>query len=65
MHSLLNLEGVMRESGFSRPQIYKLVSEGKFPRQITMGRRSFWLKDEVEQWFQTRINERNTKMAAE
>ena len=34
---------------------YKLISEGQFPKPIKLGRRSRWLKSEVETWMQQRI----------
>lgn len=35
--------------------IYKLIKEGKFPKQIKIGSASRWLKSEVESWLQERI----------
>ncbi|WP_336983072.1 MULTISPECIES: helix-turn-helix transcriptional regulator [unclassified Cedecea] len=29
---------------------YKLISQGKFPKPIKLGRSSRWLKSEVEAW---------------
>ncbi|HCT9380542.1 TPA: AlpA family transcriptional regulator [Enterobacter hormaechei] len=34
---------------------YKLISEGRFPKPIKLGRSSRWLKSEVETWMQQRI----------
>lgn len=34
---------------------YKLISEGRFPKPIKLGRSSRWLKSEVEAWMQQRI----------
>ncbi len=34
---------------------YKLISEGRFPKPIKLGRSSRWLKSEVEAWVQQRI----------
>lgn len=35
--------------------IYKLIKEGKFPKQIKIGSASRWLKSEVESWLLERI----------
>jgi len=37
--------------------IYKLIKDGAFPRPIKLGRSSRWLKSEVENWLQERINQ--------
>ncbi|ALL91653.1 TPA: helix-turn-helix transcriptional regulator [Escherichia coli] len=37
--------------------IYKLIKDGSFPRPIKLGRSSRWLKSEVENWLQERINQ--------
>lgn len=36
---------------------YKLIQEGKFPKQIKFGRSSRWLKSDVERWLTSRILE--------
>ncbi len=36
---------------------YKLIQEGRFPKPIKFGRKSLWLRSEVEQWLQERIVE--------
>ena len=37
--------------------IYKLIKDGIFPKPIKLGRSSRWLKSEVENWLQERINQ--------
>ena len=37
--------------------IYKLIKDGSCPRPIKLGRSSRWLKSEVENWLQERINQ--------
>ncbi|WP_447870015.1 helix-turn-helix transcriptional regulator [Serratia fonticola] len=37
--------------------IYKLIKDGAFPRPIKLGRSSRWLKSEVENWLQERIDQ--------
>lgn len=48
--SVLRLNQVKQQTGMSRSLIYKLIAEGKFPRQIKLGSRSVG-------WFQHSINE--------
>ncbi|MGP0945485.1 helix-turn-helix transcriptional regulator [Serratia sp. CY74737] len=36
---------------------YKLISEGRFPKPIKLGRSSRWLRSEVETWMQQRITD--------
>ena len=42
--------------------IYKLIKDGSFPRPIKLGRSSRWLKSEVENWLQERINQSRKKL---
>lgn len=37
--------------------IYKLIKDGIFPKPIKLGRSSRWLKSEVENWLQVRIDQ--------
>ncbi|EBO9655267.1 AlpA family phage regulatory protein [Salmonella enterica subsp. enterica serovar Berlin] len=37
--------------------IYKLVRDCAFPKPIKLGRSSRWLKSEVENWLQERIDQ--------
>lgn len=43
----------------SRTYIFKLRSEGKFPRAVSLGeKRIAFVRAEVEQWYQERLAER-------
>lgn len=45
------LEEVMKVTGLSRSAIYKLVMEGGFPPQVSLGGRAVaWVEDEVQKW---------------
>ncbi|MDS1691968.1 AlpA family phage regulatory protein [Escherichia coli] len=37
--------------------IYKLIKDGVFPKPIKLGQSSRWLKSEVENWLQERIDQ--------
>lgn len=53
---LLAMKAVVERTTLSKPQIYKLVKEGKFPRPISISeaRRAF-IAQEVEEWIDQRI----------
>lgn len=61
---LLRISDVRKRVGLSRSQIYKLASEGKFPRQIRLGlRASGWLESEIEEWIAQRVCESRKEVA--
>ena len=54
--SFLRLPKVKQLTGFGRSQIYHLIKQGKFPKQIHIGPKSFaWLDSEVSEWMKERI----------
>ena len=42
-------------TGLSDKWFYKQIQDKKFPPPIKLGRKSVWLKSEVEQWMMQRI----------
>ena len=49
--TLLKRAEVERRTSFSKAYIYRLVSEGKFPRPVRLAaRRVAWRSDEIDQW---------------
>ncbi len=55
---ILRLPKVKAITGLSRSTIYLRMSEGKFPKHISLGSRAVgWLKSEVNTWMEERINE--------
>ena len=43
----------------STATIYRLIKQGKFPKQIKLSERSSgWVLEEVEQWLEEKINKR-------
>ncbi|MFO3761061.1 MULTISPECIES: helix-turn-helix transcriptional regulator [Providencia] len=44
-------------TGLTDKWFYKLIQNGEFPKPIKFGRMSRWLKSEVVQWLQARIDE--------
>ncbi|MEQ4624080.1 helix-turn-helix transcriptional regulator [Providencia manganoxydans] len=62
MPSLLNdqfidMKFITKLTGLTDKWFYKLIQDGEFPKPIKLGRSSRWLKSEVEQWLQERIQE--------
>ena len=54
--SFLRLPKVKQLTGFGRSQIYHLIKQGKFPKQIHIGPKSVaWLDSEVSEWMKQRI----------
>lgn len=53
---ILKLPEVKKTTGLSGSSIYRLISKSQFPQQIKLSERSSgWLKSEVDQWIQDRI----------
>jgi len=55
--NILRLPDVKNKTGLSTSQIYALMKERKFPRQIELGLRAVgWLSTEIEEWLEGKIN---------
>jgi prophage regulatory protein len=59
---LIRLSEVIRKTGFGKTWIYKLISAGKFPKQIKIGERAVaFIESEVDEWIYKAITaSRNT-----
>lgn len=59
---LIRLSEVIRKTGFGKTWIYKLISAGKFPKQIKIGDRAVaFIESEVDEWIYKAITaSRNT-----
>jgi len=56
MHTILRLPDVKRSTGLSRSSIYLRISQGTFPKPVSLGGRAVgWLEAEIQQWLQRRI----------
>ena len=56
----LRLKKVIEITGLSRSSIYKNITEGQFPRSVSLGGRSVaWLDSEVEKWVMERVEARD------
>lgn len=53
---LIRISEVQHRTGFSRSQIYRLITAGKFPRPIKAAEAtSAWIENEVQAWIEGRI----------
>jgi prophage regulatory protein len=49
--TILRLPAVKTRTGLSRSTIYLRVSEGTFPRPVSLGARAVgWLESEIDRW---------------
>ena len=65
----IRLPEVLTRTGYGRTTIYRKMEDGSFPRSVKLGgpledpnafdcRAVAWIEDEVEQWMESRIEER-------
>ncbi|HAT1879865.1 TPA: helix-turn-helix transcriptional regulator [Legionella pneumophila] len=55
-YTVLRLGTVKKRTGMSRSNIYKLMSEGHFPKSISLGARAVgWIESEINEWIEQRI----------
>lgn len=52
---LVDMTFITGFTGLTDKWFYKLIQDGLFPKPIKLGRSSRWLKSEVKQWVQERI----------
>ena len=69
-HRFIRLSEVLSRTGFGRTSIYRKMEEGSFPKSVKLGgplkdpslfdcRAIAWIEDEVDQWIESRISERD------
>lgn len=57
---LIRIATVMEVTGLSRSRIYQLISEDKFPVNVSLGGRSVaWVESEVQLWIKSVIGRRD------
>ena len=68
---LIRLPEVLSRTGYGRTSIYRKMDEGTFPKNLKLGgpikdptqfdcRAIAWIEDEVDQWVESRIEERDS-----
>lgn len=56
---IMRLGEVMSFTGLGRSSIYKFISEGAFPKPISLGGRSVgWISTEIDEWINQKIEAR-------
>jgi len=57
---LIRLKVVIESTGMARSTIYKYMSEGIFPKPVSLGVRSVaWVESEVQDWIISRVKHRD------
>ena len=67
----IRLPEVMSRTGYGRTSIYRKMEDGSFPKSVKLGgppldpdvfdsRAIAWLEEEVDQWIESRIEERDS-----
>lgn len=58
----MKLPAVMQETGLGKSEIYKRISKGQFPRQVSIGGKAVaWLESEIAHWKAQRVAESRAK----
>jgi prophage regulatory protein len=58
MLTMLRLPTVKSRTGLSRSSIYLRISQGSFPKQISLGKRTIgWVESEIEAWLSKQIEQ--------
>lgn len=57
----IRLPVVKARTGLSRSTIYLRISEGRFPRAISLGGRAVgWIETEIQEWLEQQIKSSRT-----
>ena len=70
-HRFIRLNEVLSRTGFGRTSIYRKMEDGSFPKSLKLGgppkdpsifysSAIAWIEDEVDQWVEDRIEDRDT-----
>ena len=56
--SFIRLPEVQRRTGYSKSWIYRLISNGEFPKQIKIGTKAVaFVESEVDEWIANKVTE--------
>ena len=57
---LMKLKDVMHTTGLARSTVYKYISDGNFPKPVSLGERNVaWLQSEIEDWIWDKVEQRD------
>ena len=70
-HRFIRLSEVMSRTGYGRTSIYRKMEDGSFPKSLKLGgppkdpnefdsRAIAWIEEEVDQWIESKIEDRDT-----
>lgn len=63
-NELMKLSEVITAVHYSRPSIYRLMKDGKFPKPITLGGRSvFWVRTQIQDFIREQIEKAKEEAA--
>ncbi|MCM7774980.1 AlpA family transcriptional regulator [Enterobacter asburiae] len=63
-NNFLRMSEIMRRTGYGKAWIYRLISQGKFPRPIKIGTRAIaFVESEVDDWINQRIEDSRKEVA--
>jgi len=63
MKKIVKINAVKQQTHLSVASIYRLAKQGDFPKQMKLGvRASGWLQSEIDDWIQSRLNDRDSKI---
>jgi len=55
---ILRLPNVLDRTGLSRSTVYQRVSEGRFPKPVSLGARAVgWVESDIEDWIGKQIED--------
>ncbi|MFM9890729.1 MAG: helix-turn-helix transcriptional regulator [Rickettsiales bacterium] len=58
-NKVLRLPEVVKRTGLSKSSVYKLIKEGKFPKQMEISQRCRgWDEDEIQDWILARLSKK-------
>lgn len=59
---LIKLKEVIEITCLTKATIYRMIAEGKFPKQVSLGERAVaWVESEVQNWILEKITERDLR----
>lgn len=62
MQKILRLTAVKERTGLSRSGIYSMMTQGIFPRSISLSMRSVgWIEEEIDAWINQQIYKSRSK----
>tara|TARA_R110000772_G_scaffold111529_1_gene215372 strand:+ start:3933 stop:4118 length:186 start_codon:yes stop_codon:yes gene_type:complete len=54
---LIKLKEVMHMTSLARSTVYKYISDGVFPKPVSLGDRAVaWIEEEIESWIEDKIS---------